>query len=94
MSTLAAVQVSMWNLQKKPEFKQKFPELTDDAPEVLLLVQTTSPCRRTASPLSSPALMFAPCADAYSCVFLELWEATVAHATNTLPDLECLSLSL
>lgn len=26
----------MWNLQKKPEFKQKFPELADDSqqPEV------------------------------------------------------------
>lgn len=34
-----AVQVSMWSLQKKPEFKQKFPELVDEPqqPEV-------SPC--------------------------------------------------
>ncbi|DBA85258.1 TPA: hypothetical protein ACH3X2_005957 [Trebouxia sp. C0005] len=24
------LQVSMWSLQKKPEFKQKFPELSED----------------------------------------------------------------
>ena len=39
-STVFALQVSMWSLQKKPEFKQKFPELVDEPrqPEV-------SPCQ-------------------------------------------------
>ena len=35
-STVFSVQVSMWSLQKKPEFKQKFPELVEEPqqPEV------------------------------------------------------------
>lgn len=41
-SPVFVVQVSMWSLQKKPEFKQKFPELVDEPqqPEV-------SPCHAT-----------------------------------------------
>ncbi len=38
----------MWSLQKKPEFKQKFPELSEDTqqPQVQSCLGSPTPCRK------------------------------------------------
>lgn len=71
------VQVSMWSLQKKPEFKQKFPELIDESqqPEVSLCYASNMLYRghvmiqdTTLTPVLSDLLL----ADNYSSLVFQL----------------------
>ena len=84
----------MWSLQKKPEFKQKFPELSEDTqqPQVQSCVGSPTSCRKPLLDLKllSTCYMADPvvlaCADTDTCFLFWLWQTPIVHAFNILPD--------
>ena len=84
----------MWSLQKKPEFKQKFPELSEDTqqPQVQSRLGSPNPCRKLLLDLNCCllatwlTLLSLPCADADTCFLLWLWQTSIVHASNILSD--------